>query len=91
MNAYLFEYLATTAFAYVIIATGGNVYAASAIFAILILIGSHISGTLLNPAMALAMFSAGKLAAKDVLPYIGAEIAGALTAVELYKRLKFVE
>jgi glycerol uptake facilitator-like aquaporin len=34
------------------------------------------------------MLSAGKTASKDVAPYIGAQIAGALTAVELFKRLK---
>jgi glycerol uptake facilitator-like aquaporin len=89
MNAYLFEYLATLAFTYVILATSGNAFACAGIFAILIILGSKISGTLLNPAVTIGMLSAGKLPSKHVLPYIGVQIAGALTAVELYKRLKF--
>ena len=88
MNRYLFEYLATFAFAYVIIATGGNVYASSGIFAILLILGAKITGTLLNPAMTLAMLSMGKVASSDVLPFIGVQIAGALTAAELVKRLR---
>jgi glycerol uptake facilitator-like aquaporin len=90
MNSYLFEFFATLVFTYVILATKGNAYACGAIFAVLIILGSRCSssGTLLNPAVTLAMLSAGKTAAKDVAPYIGAQIAGALTAVELLKRLK---
>jgi len=34
------------------------------------------------------MLTAGKTAAKDVAPYIGAQIAGGLAAVELFKRLR---
>ena len=33
------------------------------------------------------MYSAGKLPQKDVMPYIVAQIAGALAAYQLYKRI----
>ncbi len=90
MNSYLFEFLATLVFIYVILASNGNAYACGSIFAILIILGSRFSssGTLLNPAVTIAMLTAGKTAAKDVAPYIGAQIAGGLAAVELFKRLK---
>lgn len=87
MNAYLFEYVATLIFVYVIIATG-NCYAIGATLTLLCLVGASISGCSVNPAVTLALFTSGKLEASHIAPYIGAEIAGALTAVELYKRLK---
>jgi len=90
MNAYLFEFLATMVFIYVVVSTNGNLYACGSIFMLLIMVGSKLStsGTLLNPAVTLAMLSAGKVASKDVAPYIGAQVLGGLTAVELFKRIK---
>ena len=91
MNSFLFEFLATLIFTYVILASNGNAYACGSIFAILIILGSRLSssGTLLNPSVTIAMMTAGKTAAKDVAPYVGAQIAGGIAAVELFKRLKF--
>ena len=87
MHPYLFEFIGTLAFVFVIFATG-NCYAIGATLSVLCLIGSKISGCSVNPAVTLALLTGGKLASKHVLPYIGAEIAGALVAVQLYKLLK---
>lgn len=52
------------------------------------MVGAKISGCSVNPAVTLALLTSGKLAASHVLPYIGAEVLGALTAVQLHKVLK---
>src|SRR4051812_10681351 len=39
-----------------------------------------ISGAHLNPAVTLGFFAAGRMPAREVLPYIGAQILGAMTA-----------
>ena len=87
MNPYLFEFIATLIFVYVIIATG-NCYAIGATLALLCIVGGNISGCSVNPAVTLALFASGKLAATHVIPYIGVEVAGALTAVQIHKVLK---
>lgn len=40
----------------------------------------HISGAHLNPAVTIGLWSAGRFGAKDVLPYIASQIAGAILA-----------
>jgi MIP family channel proteins len=40
----------------------------------------HISGAHFNPAITLAMTAAGRFRAIDILPYIGAQLAGAIAA-----------
>jgi glycerol uptake facilitator-like aquaporin len=87
MNPYLFEFLATLTFVYVIISTG-NAYAIGACLCLIILVGSEISGASVNPAVSLALFTSGKLDSKHLLPYIGAEVAGAIVAVQLYNVIK---
>jgi len=59
-----------------------------ATLALIVLLGGNISGGAYNPAVAIAMLSAGKLATADILPYILAQIAGAVLAVEVSKRIK---
>ena len=87
MKAYLFEFIATLIFVYIIISTG-NCFAIGATLTLLCMVGAKISGCSVNPAVTLALLTSGKLAASHVLPYIGAEVLGALTAVQLYKVLK---
>ena len=87
MKAYLFEFIATLIFVYVIIATG-NCFAIGATLTLLCMVGAKISGCSVTPAVTLALLTSGKLAASHVLPYIGAEVLGALTAVQLHKVLK---
>ena len=85
MEKYLVEYLGTVFFLYVIIATN-NALAIGAALAVAIYVGGNISGGNYNPAVSILMALSGKLSMADVAPYIIAQIAGALTVVELYKR-----
>ena len=51
-------------------------------------IGGPISGGSFNPAVTIMMVAAGKFPRSDLVPYILAEVAGGLTALELYRRFK---
>ena len=88
MNKYLVEFLGTLFFLYVILATG-NALAIGAALTFVILVGGAISGGNFNPAVSIMMAAAGKLPANDVIPYILAQVAGGLVALELFKRVKF--
>ena len=85
MNKYLVEFLGTMFLMFVIFATG-NWVAIGAALAVAVLLGGAISGGAFNPAVAISLYSAGKIAKSDVLPYIIAEILGALAAFYAYKR-----
>ena len=87
MNKYLVEFLGTVFFLYVIIATG-NAIAIGAALAVAIMLGGHISGGHFNSAVTVMMAAAGKIPMSDALPYILAQVAGGLVALELYKRIK---
>jgi len=87
MNKYLVEFLGTMFFLYVIMATG-NALAIGAALTLVILVGGAISGGNFNPAVSVMMAAAGKLPTNDVVPYILAQVAGGLVALELYKRVK---
>ncbi len=85
VNKYLVEFLGTMFLVFVIFATG-NWMAISAALATAIILGGAISGGAFNPAVAIALYYAGKLAKNDVLPYILAEILGGLAAFFVYKQ-----
>ena len=87
MNKYLVEFIGTLFFLYVILATG-NAVAIGAALAIAIMLGGKISGGNFNPAVSVMMAAGGKLPLKDVVPYVLAQVAGGLAALELYKRVK---
>lgn len=87
MNKYVVEFLGTLFFLYVILATG-NWLAIGAALAIAVLIGGPISGGSYNPAVTVMMVAAGKFPKSDLVPYVLAEVAGGLAALELYKRVK---
>ena len=87
MNAIIVELIGTLFFVYVILVTG-NALAIGAALAIAIFLGGPISGGSFNPAVTLMLSAAGKIKANEVIPYILAEVAGALAAFELYKRIK---
>jgi aquaporin Z len=88
MNKYLVEFLGTMFLVFVIFATN-NWLAIGAALGVAILLGGAISGGAFNPAVAISLYSAGKISKSDVLPYIIAEILGALAAFYAYK--KFVK
>ena len=87
MYNYLVEFLGSIFFVYVYLATG-NPIAIGAALALVILLTQSISGGYINPAISIVMSSAGQLSTKDLIPYCVAQILGALTALEIYKRYK---
>ena len=86
MNKYLVEFLGTLFFLYVILATR-NALAIGAALAIAIFVGGKISGGHFNPAVSVMMVAAKKISMNDAAPYILAQVAGGLVALELHKRI----
>ena len=84
MNKYLVEFLGTMFLMFVIFATG-NWLAIGAALGVAVLLGGPVSGGAFNPAVAISLYSAGKIAKTDVLPYIIAEILGGLAAFYAFK------
>lgn len=86
MNKYIVEFLGTMFLVFVIFATG-NWVAIGAALAIAVLLGGPISGGSFNPAVTISLYSAGKIAKDDVLPYIIVEILGSLAAFFMYYKI----
>ena len=84
-NKYLVEFLGTCFFVFIILATG-NPLAIGAALALTILLIKDISGGHVNPAVSIVMASLGNLSINDLIPYIMAQVFGALVALEIYKR-----
>ena len=82
----LAEFLGTMFFLYVILASG-NPLAIGLALVVAIMVGGKISGGNFNPAVSVMMTAAGKLKKDDLLPYIVAQVAGGLAALELHKKL----
>ena len=87
MYKYLVEFTGTAFLVYVILATG-NPLAIGAALAFILLLGMGISGGNFNPAVSIAMASAGVLPSNELVPYILAQTFGGLVALELYKRFR---
>jgi aquaporin Z len=95
MNKYVVEFVGT----FFLVFTIGNVViepgagnlaplAIGAALMVMVFAGGHISGAHYNPAVTLAVFLRGKCDAKDVLPYVVAQIAAAAAAAGLVLYLK---
>ena len=84
MQKYFVEFLGTMFLVFVIFATG-NYLAIGAALAIGILLGGPTSGAAYNPAVTIALMYAGRLPRADVIPYIVAQVAGALAGFEAFK------
>lgn len=87
MQQYLAEFSGTLFFVYVILATG-NPLAIGAALALVILLAAPISGGHMNPAVSIVMASLGKIDRAELIPYVLAQVFGALIALELYKKYK---
>jgi aquaporin Z len=87
MNSILVEFLGTLFFLYVILTTS-NALAIGSALAIAIMVGGSISGGHFNPAVTIMMAMANKIPKREVIPYVLAQIAGGLAALEIYKRVK---
>jgi glycerol uptake facilitator-like aquaporin len=85
-NRYLVEFFGTLILSFVIFATN-NYLAIGAILALAVFMGGAISGGAFNPAIAIAMVQAGKLATDDLMPYIVAQVGGALAGYQLVKSI----
>ena len=83
----LVEYVGTTFFLYVIIATG-NALAIGGALALCVLVGGAISGGNYNPAVSVMMALAGKLPLRNLVPYILCQVAGGVTALAIHKYIK---
>tara|TARA_B100000900_G_scaffold412071_1_gene433101 strand:- start:142 stop:405 length:264 start_codon:yes stop_codon:yes gene_type:complete len=82
----LVEFLGTVFFLYVILSVG-HPLAIGAALTIAIIVGGKVSGGHFNPAVSLMMVAAKKLRMSDAAPYILAQVAGGMVALELYKKL----
>jgi aquaporin Z len=54
-----------------------------------IVLGGKISGGHYNPAVSAMMAVGGKMRMSDLAPYVLAQVAGGVAALELHKRVKF--
>jgi aquaporin Z len=54
--------------------------AIGAVLAVMVYMGGHVSGAHYNPAVTLAVWMRGKLPGREVLPYVVAQLAGAVLA-----------
>lgn len=87
MQKYIVEFLGTLFLTFIVLYTGDYLAIGSAL-AIACFLGGSISGGAFNPAVALAYLAKGKIGTTDIVPYIVAEVAGALVAFELLKFVK---
>jgi aquaporin Z len=78
------EFLGTVFFLYVILAVG-HPLAIGLALALAIMVGGKISGGHFNPAVSVMMVGANKLKMNEAAPYILAQVAGGLVALELHK------
>ena len=83
MYNYLAEFLGTTFFVYVILATG-NPLAIGAALALILIMGS----VYVNPVVSIVMASAGKIPTSEIVPQSLAQVFGGLVALEIYKRYR---
>jgi aquaporin Z len=87
MYNYLVEFVGTVFFIYVILATG-NPLAIGGALALVIFLARASSGGHVNPAVSVAMVSAGKLPATELFPYVAAQVFGGLVAYQIYLRFR---
>jgi len=87
MKKFLVEFLGTMFLMFIILTTG-NYLAIGAALAVCVLLGGQISGGSFNPAVTIGLMYNNRISKNDLIPYIVAEIAGAIAAVELVKRVQ---
>jgi glycerol uptake facilitator-like aquaporin len=87
LEAIVVEFLGTLVFLYVILATG-HFAAIGAALALMIYLGGPISGGNYNPAVTVMLVLAKKQKMETLLPYIVAQVAGGIVALQLYNVMK---
>ena len=88
MNKYVVEFLGTLFFLYVILTTG-QALAVGLALTVAIMVGGKVSGGHYNPAVSVMKAASGKLPMRHLMPYVLAQVAGGLAALELSKRVRF--
>jgi len=95
MNKYIVEFVGTFFLVLVVglsvIEPGAGTFVPIAIGSVLMVMvyaGGPISGAHYNPAVTIAVWMRGKCETKDVVPYIGAQIAGAVIAASIVRFVK---
>ena len=95
MNKYVTEFIGTfflvlTIGTTVIVGAAGVIppLAIGAALMVMVFAGGHVSGAHYNPAVTLGVWIRGRVAAKDVLPYVLFQLSGALLAAVLVGYLK---
>lgn len=83
----LAEFLGTFILVTAILFTGQPLFIAAGFLAAITIAGS-ISGGHVNPAVSLAMFANGDLSAGALTQYMGAQFAGALFALLVFRMIK---
>ena len=86
-NSYLVEFFGTCFLVYIILATGNPIAIACA-YALAVILIKDVSGGHINPAVSIVMASLGNIEISELVPYILAQVFGALVALELYKRMQ---
>jgi glycerol uptake facilitator-like aquaporin len=84
---YLAEFFGTMIFVLAIVLTAQPLLIAATFLAVILLAGPMGAGHI-NPVVTLAMIFKGDLPMAEAAPYIIAQVAGALAAVQLAKMLK---
>jgi glycerol uptake facilitator-like aquaporin len=84
MIQYVVEFFGTFFFLSVIVATGQPFLIAAALLAVLLL-GASTSGAHFNPAVSVMFWMKGDLGWKDLLAYVGSQVAGGLTALYIFR------
>lgn len=87
MQKYLAEFVGTMFFVLVVLSSS-NPLVIGAGLAVAAMVTGKVSGGHLNPAISVVMSVAKKMPSNDLLPYIAAQVAGGLVALELKKRMK---
>jgi aquaporin Z len=95
MNKYIAEFIGTfflvLTVGCTVMSTGTGVIPPLAIgsaLMVMVYAGGHVSGGHYNPAVTLAVFLRGRCPAKDVLPYMAAQVLGALIAAAVASFLR---
>jgi glycerol uptake facilitator-like aquaporin len=86
MYNYLVEFLGTILFTYVVLATG-NPLAIGTIYALILLLTLGMKTGYLNPAITIALASAGSITNTQIILFTISQVLGALVAIYLYRYL----
>tara|TARA_B000000557_G_C20685939_1_gene405190 strand:+ start:179 stop:448 length:270 start_codon:yes stop_codon:yes gene_type:complete len=87
INQLIGELLGTMALVLSILYSKGNAFVIGGTLAAGILVLGGLCPTHFNPAVSIAMFAKGKISGNQLLPFIVAQAAGALIALEIFKRV----